>query len=66
MWPTMVATVKEILARAKAVRAPQLVSAIALRSLLSFLPILLLAVGILGLVARGRLGSATTWSSGWG
>jgi uncharacterized BrkB/YihY/UPF0761 family membrane protein len=54
--PGLVATVKEVLARAKAVRAPQLVSAIALRALLSFLPILLLAVGILGLVARGRTG----------
>lgn len=52
----VLASVKEILARAKAVRAPQLVSAIALRSLLSFLPLLLLAVGILGLVARGRVG----------
>jgi uncharacterized BrkB/YihY/UPF0761 family membrane protein len=53
--PVIVA-VREVLQRAKEVRAPQLVSAIALRALLSFLPLLLLAVGILGLVARGRSG----------
>ncbi len=37
-------------------RAPQLVSAIALRALLSFLPLLLLGVAIIGLVARQRAG----------
>ena len=52
----LVSAVKDVLARAKEVRAPQLVSAIALRALLSFLPMLLLGVGILGLVAKGRLG----------
>lgn len=49
---------REIVARARAVRAPQLVAAIALRSLLSFLPMLLLAAGIVGVVARGRVGLA--------
>jgi membrane protein len=52
----IVAAIREVLQRGKEVRAPQLVSAIALRALLSFLPMLLLAVGILGLVARGRTG----------
>jgi uncharacterized BrkB/YihY/UPF0761 family membrane protein len=52
----LIGAVKDVLARAKEVRAPQLVSAIALRALLSFLPMLLLAVGILGLVAKGRAG----------
>ena len=40
--------------RAKEVRAPQLVSAIALRALLSFLPLLLLGVAIIGLIARSK------------
>ncbi len=53
---TLLESVKDVLARAKEVRAAQLVSAIALRALLSFLPMLLLAVGILGLVAKGRAG----------
>ena len=42
--------------RAKEVRAPQLVSAIALRALLSFLPLLLLGVSIVGLIARQKAG----------
>ena len=53
---SLLESVKDVLARAKEVRAAQLVSAIALRALLSFLPMLLLAVGILGLVAKGRAG----------
>ena len=45
---------KAVTTRAKEVRAPQLVSAIALRALLSFLPLLLLGVAIIGLIARSK------------
>ena len=47
---------KSVTTRAKEVRAPQLVSAIALRALLSFLPLLLLGVAIIGLIARSKAG----------
>ena len=47
-------TVAAVLARSKAVRAPQLVSAIALRAFTSLLPLLVAAVAILGFVSAGN------------
>jgi uncharacterized BrkB/YihY/UPF0761 family membrane protein len=47
---------RAVTTRAKEVRAPQLVSAIALRALLSFLPLILLGVAIIGLIARQKAG----------
>ncbi len=47
-------TAKDVLDRARAVRAPQLASAIALRAFTSLLPLLLAAVAILGFVSAGN------------
>lgn len=46
--------VTDVVARARAVRAPQLASAIALRAFTSLLPLLLAAVSILGFVSAGN------------
>ena len=46
--------IRAVTTRARELRAPQLVSAIALRALLSFLPLLLLGVAIVGLIARSK------------